>query len=42
MMKVDLVNLFQEMLENNGFKVCTFIDPIHAFNTLEKKYKNTD
>ena len=35
--EVDLVNLYQEMLENNGFKVCTFIDPIHAFNTLEKK-----
>ena len=35
--EVDLVNLFQEALENNGFKVCTFIDPIQAFNTLEKK-----
>jgi DNA-binding NtrC family response regulator len=35
--EVDLVELFQEMLENNGFKVCTFIDSIHALNTLEKK-----
>ena len=35
--EVDLVELFQEMLENNGFKVSTFIDSIHALNTLEKK-----
>jgi DNA-binding NtrC family response regulator len=35
--EVDLVNLFQEALENNGFKVSTFIDPIQAFNILEKK-----
>jgi DNA-binding NtrC family response regulator len=35
--EVDLVNLFQEALKNNGFKVCSFIDPIKAFNTLEKK-----
>jgi DNA-binding NtrC family response regulator len=35
--EVDLVNLFQEALEKNGFKVCTFIDPVQAFNTLEKK-----
>lgn len=35
--EVDLVELFQEALENNGFKVSTFIDPIQAFNTLEKK-----
>jgi DNA-binding NtrC family response regulator len=35
--EVDLVNLFQEALENNGFKVCVFIDPIQAFKTLEKK-----
>ena len=34
--EVDLVNLFQEALENNGFKVCAFTDPIQAFNTLEK------
>jgi CheY-like chemotaxis protein len=35
--EADLVNLFQEVLENNGFKVCVFTDPIQAFNTLEKK-----
>ena len=35
--EVDLVNLFQEALENNGFKVCAFTDPIQAFNILEKK-----
>jgi DNA-binding NtrC family response regulator len=35
--EIDLVNLFQEALENNGFKVCTFIDPVQALNTLEKK-----
>ena len=35
--EVDLVNLFQEVLENNGFKVCAFNDSIQAFNTLEKK-----
>jgi len=35
--EVDLVNLFQEALENNGFEVNTFIDPIQAFNILEKK-----
>ena len=40
--EADLVNLFQEILENNGFKVCTFTDPIQAYNTLEKKSKNMD
>ena len=35
--EIDLVNLFQEALENNGFKVCAFTDPIQAFNILEKK-----
>jgi CheY-like chemotaxis protein len=35
--EVGLVNLFQEALENNGFKVCAFTDPIQALNTLEKK-----
>jgi DNA-binding NtrC family response regulator len=37
--EVDLVNLFQEILESDGYKVCAFIDPIQAFNTLEKKIK---
>ena len=31
-----MVDLFQEALEKNGFKVCTFIDSIQAFKTLEK------
>jgi DNA-binding NtrC family response regulator len=35
--EVDLVDLFQEILESDGYKVCTFIDPIQAFTTLEKK-----
>ncbi len=35
--EIDLVNLFHEALENNGFKVCAFTDPIQAFNILEKK-----
>jgi CheY-like chemotaxis protein len=35
--EADLVDLFQEILESDGFKVCAFTDPIQAFNTLEKK-----
>ena len=35
--EIDLVNLFQEILESDGYKVCAFIDPIQAFTTLEKK-----
>jgi DNA-binding NtrC family response regulator len=35
--EVDLVNLFQEILESDGYKVCAFIDSIRALNTLEKK-----
>ena len=35
--EVDLVDLFQEILESDGYKVCAFIDPIQAFTTLEKK-----
>ena len=38
--EVDLVNLFQEALESDGYKVCGFIYPIQAFNTLEKKSNN--
>ncbi len=34
--EVDLVNLFQEVLENNGFKVCAFTDPIEAFNRIKR------
>jgi DNA-binding NtrC family response regulator len=35
--EVELVDLFQEILESDGYKVCAFIDPIQALNTLEKK-----
>jgi DNA-binding NtrC family response regulator len=35
--EVDLVDLFQEALESDGYKVCAFIDPVQAFSTLEKK-----
>jgi DNA-binding NtrC family response regulator len=35
--EVDLVNLFQEILESDGYKVCAFIDSIRALTTLEKK-----
>ena len=30
------MNLFQEVLENNGFKVCAFTDPIEAFNHIKR------
>jgi DNA-binding NtrC family response regulator len=32
-----LVDLFQEILESDGYNVCAFIEPIQAFTTLEKK-----
>src|SRR5215218_1635161 len=35
--EVDLVDLFQEILESDGYKVCAFIDPLQAFTTLKKK-----
>lgn len=35
--EVDLVNLFQGMLENKGFKVCNFIDPIHGIQHFREK-----
>jgi len=36
--EADLVDLFQEALEKNGFKVFTFIDSIQTLKT----FKNTD
>lgn len=33
--EIDLVNLFREALERNGFKVCTFTDPNEALNRLQ-------
>ena len=32
----DLVNLFREALESDGFKVCSFTDPIQANNHIQK------
>jgi DNA-binding NtrC family response regulator len=32
--EVDLVNLFKEALEMDGFMVCTFTDPLEAYNKL--------
>ena len=34
--EADLVDLFQEILESDGFKVCTFTDPIQAYNHIQK------
>src|SRR5215213_10579436 len=34
--EIDLVNLFREILENNGFEVCAFTDPIEAFNQIKR------
>jgi CheY-like chemotaxis protein len=34
--EVDLVNLFREVLENNGFKVYAFTDQIEAFNQIKR------
>lgn len=36
--EVDLVDLFQEALENNGFKVSTFIDPIQEYWLILSDY----
>jgi DNA-binding NtrC family response regulator len=32
----DLVKLFQEILESDGFKVYAFTDPIEAYNHIQK------
>ena len=34
--EVDLVNLFREVLDNNGFKVYAFTDQIEAFNQIKR------
>ena len=34
--EADLVDLFQEILEGDGFKVCAFTDPIQAYNHIQK------
>ncbi|HJT84150.1 MAG TPA: response regulator [Nitrososphaeraceae archaeon] len=33
--EADLVNLFREALEMNGYNVCTYTDPVMAFNKLQ-------
>jgi len=33
--EADLVDLFQEILEGDGFKVCAFTDPIQAYNHIQ-------
>jgi DNA-binding NtrC family response regulator len=35
--EVDLATLFREVLEMEGFKVCTFTDPLEAFDKLQKR-----
>ena len=34
--EADLVDLFQEILEGDGFKICAFTDPIEAYNHIQK------
>ena len=34
--EIDLITLFKEALEMNGFQVCTFTDPIEAYNKLRQ------
>ena len=34
--EADLVDLFQEILESDGFKVRAFTDPIQAYNHIQK------
>ena len=40
--EADLVNLFQEILENNGFKVCAFTDSIQAYKHIQKNPNDYD
>ena len=40
--EADLVDLFQEILESDGFEVCTFIDPIQAYNHIQKNPNDYD
>ena len=35
--EIDLVNLFQEALENNGFEVNTFIEPYTSVEHFREK-----
>jgi len=38
--EADWVDLFQEILESDGFKVCAFTDPIEAYNHIQKYPNN--
>ena len=38
--EADLVDLFQEILESDGFNVCTFTGPIQAYNHIQKNPDN--
>ena len=40
--EADLVDLFQEILESDGFKVCAFTDPIQAYNHIQKNPNDYD
>jgi len=37
--EIDLVTLFREILENEGLQVCTFTDPVEAYNKLKHSLK---
>ena len=36
----DLVDLFKEILEKNGYKVCGFTHPLTALEFIQKNHKN--
>ena len=38
--EADLVNLFSEALQLNGFKVCGFTNPLEALNHVEKTFQD--
>jgi two-component system phosphoglycerate transport system response regulator PgtA len=38
--ELDLVNLYKEALEMNGYKVCTFTDPTDALDKLQNQLGN--
>ncbi len=40
--EADLVDLFQEILEGDGFKVCAFTDPIQAYNHIQNNPNDYD
>ncbi len=40
--EADLVDLFQEILESDGFKVCIFTDSIQAYNHIQNNPNDYD